>query len=282
MNTVALVSVQDVPAPHGNRPMLSHDGALGALFPLEFCCQALELIHQLRGRGPDMRFVVPATLHQGRIPRPPHLCDHVHVRSQHRRRRLFCHYLCGNAVEGPLAEGHVPHDESSGVDVHLFVIVRIVEEHLWRHVPHRACLARHPVGARDFLQLFDFREPKVADLKVPVLVEQQVCRLEVAVDDDGVAVVEEAERPGQFNAPLQDQLGRRLPGLGGTPALAFGDEVVLQIAAREVLADDDERLLDRAGAQENDEVWMPQARQQADFVDEVCFRHRAIYCRRAV
>ena len=55
--------------------------------------------------------------------------------------------------------------------------------------------ACHAVRAGNFLDVLDLREPKIADLQVSVLVQQQVCRLEVAVDNDGIAVVQEAQRP---------------------------------------------------------------------------------------
>ena len=66
-----------------------------------------------------------------------------------------------------------------------------VHTHARTHTPHRAGLARHAIGAGDLLEVLDFREPEVPYLEVSVFIEQEVCRLKVAVDDDGIAIVQE-------------------------------------------------------------------------------------------
>ena len=48
-------------------------------------------------------------------------------------------HLGRDTIERAFAEGHIPHDQPSGVDVNLFVVLGVVEEDLGRHVPHGAC-----------------------------------------------------------------------------------------------------------------------------------------------
>ena len=66
------------------------------------------------------------------------VCMHVYMYV------CVCMHVCNYASLEPYvyvcvcmcATMQVPHDESSGVDIHFFVIVWIIEEDLWRHVPH--------------------------------------------------------------------------------------------------------------------------------------------------
>mmetsp|Transcript_18771 Transcript_18771/g.31535 ORF Transcript_18771/g.31535 Transcript_18771/m.31535 type:complete len:214 (-) Transcript_18771:1552-2193(-) len=63
--------------------------------------------------------------------------------------------------------------------VHIYGgVVRPVLDYLWRHPPIRSRLRRH-----DALVIFDARHPEVCHLNHPVLVYEQVRRLEVSVDD---------------------------------------------------------------------------------------------------
>jgi len=59
--------------------------------------------------------------------------------------------------------------------------------------------ARHTVSASDLLNILDLREPKIPDFKVSVLVEKQIGRLKVSVDDYRVAVVQETQRSCQLH-----------------------------------------------------------------------------------
>ena len=82
------------------------------------------------------------------------------------------------AGEQRLALEHLGKDAPGAPDVHLDVVLLPREHDLGGPVVPRRHVARH-------LRVLDARQPKVADLEVAVLVDQDVTRFEVAVDDAG-------------------------------------------------------------------------------------------------
>ena len=92
-------------------------------------------------------------------------------------------------------------------------------------------------------------------------------RFEIAVDDDGIAAVQKAEGTRQLRRPRQYLLRWGHPGFAFGTAFPLLDQVVLEIAAREVLADDDERLFHGASSQEHDQVRVSQAGKHTDLID---------------
>lgn len=80
--------------------------------------------------------------------------------------------------EERLALEHLGKDAGGAPDVHLDVVFLPCEHDLGRPVIPRRDVARH-------LRVLDPREAKVANLQVAVLVDQDIARFEVSVDNAG-------------------------------------------------------------------------------------------------
>mmetsp|Transcript_595 Transcript_595/g.1908 ORF Transcript_595/g.1908 Transcript_595/m.1908 type:complete len:349 (+) Transcript_595:654-1700(+) len=137
------------------------------------------------------------------------------------------------AIEGHLVLEHLVCDHCEGIHVHA-VVVRLVAEHLGRHVAVRPRLSRHCVG-RLVVQVAhaqSLRKPEVPDLEPPQLGEHQVPRLEVAMDHrrvcgEGVqvghpprAVPQQHDRPLGSHRALVEEVDER------APLHVLGDELV--------------------------------------------------------
>jgi hypothetical protein len=164
--------------------------------------------HAVEDRREPRGDLRPAHLHVGQV------LAHV----LHRHRDLVL------AVEGDVAGEHLEQHDAEGVDVGLAVDV-VAQRLLGRHVVRGAEHA--PVGGQPLL-VERAGDAEVGDLGRALLVDQDVLRLDVAVDD--VARVREAERSRDL-----DRVGDRLPDR----QFAEAADAVLERLALDVLEDDE-------------------------------------------
>jgi hypothetical protein len=145
-----------------------------------------------------------------------HLLDVRHVLAHvlHRHGDLVL------AVEGNVAGEHLEEDDAERVDVRLPVDV-VAQRLLGRHVVRRA---EHAAVRREAVVVERAGDAEVGDLGRALLVDQDVLRLDVAVDD--AARVRGAERAGDL-----DRVGDRL--VDRQPAHAA--DAVLERLALDVL-----------------------------------------------
>lgn len=85
---------------------------------------------------------------------------------------------------------HFHHDASDGPDVDTAIVVLTAEQYFWRSVPK----GDHFVGLRSGREAVGPRQPEVREFDGVVLhVDQDVLRLEVAVDDAAFVALVEAD-----------------------------------------------------------------------------------------
>jgi hypothetical protein len=113
-------------------------------------------------------------------------------------------------------------------------------EHLRRDEPDGAARVRH--GQDALLGVAQLRHPEVGDLGPEVHVQEHVVRLDVEVDDPGVAALVQVLQPprdahGDLLQRLPPQRRRIDPAGGGGRLLLIGVDVLVQRAAGHVLVD---------------------------------------------
>ena len=80
------------------------------------------------------------------------------------------------AGEQRLALQHLGEDAPGTPNVHFHIVLLPCEHDFWGSVVSCGDIARH-------LRVLNSREPKVADFKIAVLVDQDIARFQVAVDN---------------------------------------------------------------------------------------------------
>mmetsp|Transcript_77446 Transcript_77446/g.224714 ORF Transcript_77446/g.224714 Transcript_77446/m.224714 type:complete len:222 (+) Transcript_77446:280-945(+) len=111
------------------------------------------------------------------------------------------------AHKGLLTGAHEPQHKGEGEDVDP-VGVLLVAHNLRRHVAPRADAAGHPRLTSD-LRVHQLAQAEIRHLQVLRLIEQQIQRLEVPVDDGPAALVQEGQRARHGARPLEHLALRR-------------------------------------------------------------------------
>ncbi len=163
-----------------------------------------------------------------------HRPGHLHVEPRRRQRVLLQHLVHGGrgrAAEGALARQELVEDDAGREQVGATVDGEshdLLGRHVARRAEHRAHL-RH-------VRRFDVRDAEIGDLDAAVLEQDDVGRLDVAVNDaEPVRVAERVEDPGHH----PHDVGGREPLVGFEVALelATADEFHRDVPDALVLAD---------------------------------------------
>eukprot|EP00960_Hanusia_phi_P040361 754410-Hanusia_phi.AAC.3 len=167
------------------------------------------------------------------------------------------------AHERPLAGAHEPEDEGVAVHVHL-LRVGLRPHDLGGHVAQRPSHSRHLVRPVGRVGVEDLAEPEVGDLEMSLCSEEEVPWLEVAVYHWRLAAMEEAEGHGKLEGPAVDDDDGRSPRCALLGSLLL--VLVLERSSIQVLAQNDLGLPFQTGAEEEDQVGVPELRQHLNLV----------------
>ena len=109
-------------------------------------------------------------------------------------------------LERSFSRADVVHDQAVGVDIDLLIVL-FVPYDFWRHVQVASNAARHrvPFGINGGHHLAD---PEVGDLKLQVLREEQVERLEISVHNGHLSFVAQMISPKKLSLSDYDSSKR--------------------------------------------------------------------------